>query len=160
MKRTLATAFLCLLLVTPAWAGMAEATAAYERGDYATSLREIRPLAGQGRADAQFKLGYLYKKGQGVPRDYAEAVRWYRKAAEQGYALAQSNLGVMYARGNGVPQDYVQARKWFNLAAIQGHKKAQKNRDIAAKNMTPADVSKAQKLAHEWWVAFKKRKRK
>ncbi len=129
---------------------MAEATAAYERGDYATSLREIRPLAEQGRADAQFKLGYLYKKGQGVPRDYAEAVRWYRKAAEQGYALAQSNLGVMYARGNGVAQ--------VSLAAIQGHRKAQIYRDIAAKKMTPADVAKAEKLAREWWAAFKKQK--
>ena len=85
-----------------------------------------------------------------MPQDYAEAVKWFRKAAEQDCAIAQSNLGVMYARGNGVPQDYVQAHKWFNLAALRGEKKAKKYRDNAAKNMTPADISKAQQLAREW----------
>ena len=69
---------------------------AYERGDYATALREFRLVAKQGDADAQFYLGLMYYEGQGVPQDYAEAVKWYRKAAEQGNALAQVNLGVMY----------------------------------------------------------------
>ena len=59
-----------------------------------------------------------------------------------------------------MPQDYVQAHKWFNLAATKGDKDAVKNRDNVAKKMTPADISKAQKLAREWWAAFKKRKDK
>ncbi len=54
MKRTLATVFLCLLLATPAWAGFDEGVAAYHRGDYATALREFRPLAEQGDAAAQW----------------------------------------------------------------------------------------------------------
>ena len=33
---------------------------AFERGDYATALREWRPLAEQGNASAQAMLGYLY----------------------------------------------------------------------------------------------------
>ncbi len=32
-------------LTAPAWAGWNEGLAAYERGDYATALREWRPLA-------------------------------------------------------------------------------------------------------------------
>jgi len=87
-------------------------------------------------------------------------VKWYRKAAAQGLANAQDNLGVMYGKGRGVPQDYVQAHKWFNLAATKGDKNAAKNRDIVAKKMTPTDVSKAQRLARQWWAAFKKRKGK
>ncbi len=43
-------------LTVPAWAGFDEGEAAYQRGDYATALREWRPLAGQGHAEAQFKL--------------------------------------------------------------------------------------------------------
>ena len=35
-------------------------------------------------------------------------------------------------------------------AAHGGDKKAKENRDIAANRMTPADISKAQKLAREW----------
>ncbi len=63
-------------LTAPAWAGFDEGVAAYNRGDYATTLREWRPLAEQGNAKAQFFLGIMYDKGKGVPQDYAEAVGW------------------------------------------------------------------------------------
>jgi TPR repeat protein len=86
--------------------------AAAQSGDFATALKEWRPLAEQGDADAQSNLGVMYYNGNGVPQDYAQAVKWYRKAAEQGHADAQSNLGVMYDKGEGVPQDYAQAVKW------------------------------------------------
>ena len=36
---------------------------------------------------------------------------------------------------------------WFNIAASSGHKNAVTKRDIAAKNMMAADISKAQGLA-------------
>ena len=38
---------------------------------------------------------------------------------------------------------------WCNIAASFGNKKAAKNRDLAAKSMTPADISKAHDLARE-----------
>jgi hypothetical protein len=38
---------------------------------------------------------------------------------------------------------------WTNIAASQGYKDATNNRDILAKKMTPADISKAQDLARE-----------
>ncbi len=92
----------------------------------------------------------MYAKGEGVPENDWMAVAWYREAAKQGNAKAQSNLGGMYANGDGVPQDYIQALIWFNLAAAQGDKTGRTNRDITAKKMTPADVSKAQAMAREW----------
>ena len=64
----------------PAWAGFDEGVAATKRGDYETALREWRPLAEQGDADARFKLGFLYEFGRGVAQDYAEAVIWFRRA--------------------------------------------------------------------------------
>ena len=129
--------------------------AAYQRGDYATTIRELRPLAEQGVAEAQFLLGVMYDKGQGVPQDYAEAVGWYRKAAEQGYAKAQYNLGVMYGNGEGVPQDEAQAYMWFKLASStfppgENRNIAVKSHDTVAKMMTPAQIAEAQKLAREW----------
>ncbi len=135
--------------------GFNAGVAAYNRGDYATVVRELRPLAEQGDANAQYKLGFMYDKGLSVPQDYARAVEWYRKAAEQGDAKAQSLLGAMYGLGKGVPRDYVQAHKWYNLAASRfpfGVKRdiSVKNRDIVAKRMTPAQISEAQKLAREW----------
>jgi len=86
-----------------------DALAAYEKGDYKTAMRLLKPLAEQGFALAQFNLGFMYESGHGVPEDDKQAVKWYRLAAEQGYASAQSNLGVMYGNGNGVPEDNVLA---------------------------------------------------
>ena len=142
-------------LTAPGWAGLDEGEGAYNRGDYATALREWRPLAEQGNAAAQYNLGFMYDKGLGVTQDYAEAARWYRKAAEQGHAGAQYNLGLMYGKGQGVPQVYVLAHMWFNLAVSklspgEARDRAVKNSDIAAERMTPAQISEAQKLAREW----------
>ncbi len=38
---------------------------------------------------------------------------------------------------------------WFNIAAASGDKEASKNRDIVAKELTPTQIEKAQKLASE-----------
>ena len=96
------------------------ASAAYDRGDYATALRLMLPLAAKGNAAAQNFLGVMYRNGQGVPRDDGEAVKWFRMAAEKGDAYAENNLGAMYANGQGVPRDDGEAVKWFRLAAAQG----------------------------------------
>lgn len=48
-----------------------DATAAYERHDYATALTLWRPLADQGNAMAQFSLGNRYARGEGVPKNAA-----------------------------------------------------------------------------------------
>jgi len=94
--------------------------AAAESGDFATALREWKPLAEKGDALAQFNLGLMYRKGEGVPQDYKTAVKWYTLAAEQGHADAQFTLGLMYALGQGVLQDYKTAVEWYTLAAEQG----------------------------------------
>ena len=127
-----------------------EGVAAYKRGDYATALRVWRIHAARGDAHAQYNLGAMYDEGKGVPQDYAKAIQWYRFSVEQGFANAQYNLGALNYRGEGVPQDDVMAHKWFSLAAAQGVEAARKHRDIVAEKMTPADISKAQKLAREW----------
>ncbi len=50
--------------------------AAYNRGDYATALRLLGPLAEQGNAGAQLHLGQMYAQGEGVAQDYKEATKW------------------------------------------------------------------------------------
>ncbi len=70
-------------LTAPAWAGFDDGVAAYQRGDYATTLREWRPLAKQGVAEAQYVLGVAYYNGQGVPQDYVQAHMWFILAASR-----------------------------------------------------------------------------
>jgi TPR repeat protein len=126
LKHALAAILLMLSSAAPVAAGPGEdAVAAYARGDYATALRLLRPLAEQGDAQAQYNLGVLYDNGQGVPQDDAEAVKWYRKAAGQGEARSQNNLANMYATGQGVPQNYAEAVNWFRKAAVQGNAPSQ-----------------------------------
>jgi TPR repeat protein len=128
--------------------------------DHAVAVSWYRKAAEQGDAAAQYQLGLMYLIGQGVPQDHAVAVSWYRKAADQGDAGAQSILGSMYEDGLGVPQDYVIALMWLNLAAVSDAlssdpdedavRSRRKERDIVAKQMTPAQIAEAQKLAREW----------
>lgn len=98
--------------------------AAYRKGDFATALKAWQPLAQKGAKEAQYNLGLLYAKGQGVPQDFSQAAQWYRKAADQGYTAAEYNLGILYSNGEGVPKDNSEAMRWFLKAAQKGDPKA------------------------------------
>ena len=52
--------------------------------------------AAKGEADAQYNLGVLHYKGQGVKKNPQEAMRLFKAAAEQGHTDAQRNLGLMF----------------------------------------------------------------
>ena len=121
--------------------------AAYQAGDYATALQEWTPLAEAGYGNAQNNLGLMNYYGIGVPQDYAEAVKWYRLAADQGNARAQTLLGYMYQNGHGVLQDNLMAYMWYNIGSAKGQVIGRTNRDKIAKEMTSADISKAQAMA-------------
>ncbi|MGU9958084.1 MAG: tetratricopeptide repeat protein [Arenicellales bacterium WSBS_2016_MAG_OTU3] len=115
--------------------------------------RTTKPLwyskaAEQGHDEAQNDLGDMYYNGIGVAQDYKAAVEWYSKVGEQGIAEAQHSLGEMYEQGLGVAQDNIRAYMWFNLAASNGADT--EARDEIAKEMTPADIEEAQRLARDY----------
>ncbi len=83
--RCLIIAALALMLSLPVAAqDFEKGREAYQRDDYATALREWRPLAEQGHADAQYLVGIMYALGQGAPQDYVKAHMWFNLAAAQG----------------------------------------------------------------------------
>ncbi len=138
--------FLCAVLSpTRAVADLKAGAEAYQRGDYAIAFVELRPLAEQGSAPAQFMLGLMYANGHGVGRDYQAARSWYRKAADQADPRAEHNLGMLYFEGKGVAQDYQEAHKWFHLAAERGFVPAQLmlGRIYADGRGLPKDYTKA-----------------
>jgi len=105
-----------------------------------------------GDADAQYEVGIMYLKGQGVEEDRAKATQWLKSAsgagneqaaaklrrmddqrdkfaqlqeqAGAGDAEAQYELGMMYLKGRGVEKDEPRARVWLGKAAKQGDEKA------------------------------------
>jgi TPR repeat protein len=149
------TATICLTItlllgsVGASWsADYKKGVTAYRSGDFATALREWKPLAKQGDASAQRNLGLMYRKGNGVPQDYKTALKWYRLAAKQGSAAAQYNLGQMYRRGQGAPKDDKTAAKWYTLAAKQGHASAQSSLGLMYRK--GKGVLKDYVYAHMW----------
>jgi TPR repeat protein len=77
--------------------------------------------ADQGHPVAQYNLGVIYERGQGVPQDYARAHMWF-------------NLAASHARNDAFP---------FRGLAV-------KARDEVAAKMTPAQIDEAQRLTSEW----------
>ena len=131
--RNLAATLCLTLAVLLGSAGVSESAdfqkglTAAQSGDFATALREWKPLAEQGDAESQYNLGVMYRKALGVPKNNKTAVKWYRLAAKQGHAKSQLNLGFMYDKGKGVPKDYKTAMKWWKLAVGHGNASARTN---------------------------------
>jgi hypothetical protein len=90
---------------------------AFDRADYATSLKIWLPQALSGDAEAQAYVGEIYEKGMGLKPDYDIAAVWYKKAANQGLTRAQINLGNLYEKGFGVEKNAITALNWYRKAS-------------------------------------------
>ena len=100
-------------------------------------------------AAAQYNMGLMHVKGEGVPKDESEAALSFRKAADQGHAEAQHNLGIMLANGTGVPKDQFEAVEWYRRAADQGLAAAQFQ--LGVHLLGGAGVPKDAREAAEWY---------
>ncbi len=89
-------------------------------------VRYMQMAAEKGFARAQYNLGSMYDKGQGVPQDWEQSFHWYLQAANQGFAIADFKVGDAYfSGGRGVDKDIDQAFIWFKKSADLGYDKAQ-----------------------------------
>ncbi len=111
-------------------------------------MKWYRKASEQNHPLAQFNLGLMYAKGEGVPQDDAEAVRWIRRAADLGDAGAQFNLGMRYHRASVWGQQLdtletkIEAYKWLQLAASQGYKGSAEACERMTLGMTREEVTK------------------
>jgi uncharacterized protein len=108
---------------------------AYQRGYYATALREaMKRLASDPKdGPAMTLIAEIYKDGVSVKRDPAEAARWYRLGADVGDRQATFALGIMMLNGApGVTKDRTAALSLFEKAAVQGHAGALYNLGVMA----------------------------
>ena len=118
----------------------------------AADFSQNQRLANQGNAAAQYNLGVMYYKGDGIPQNQSKAIEWFQRAAAQGHIKAESNLkvmstnaaveilrkaanqgdqraqyslGLIYQTGESVHQDSAKAIDWYTKAANQGNAEAQ-----------------------------------
>nr|WP_219895117.1 SPOR domain-containing protein [Aquisediminimonas profunda] len=110
-----------LLLAGPALADVKAGTDAWNRGDYATAVKEWRQPAINGNAEAQFNMGQAYKLGRGVPADPKQAGDWFLKAAQQGNIQAEDNYGIILFQYG----DRQKAYPYLQKSAARGEPRAQ-----------------------------------
>ena len=116
-----AAAFAVLAAAAPAAADVKTGVDAWQAGNYDGAVKEWRPLAEKGDADAQFNMAQAYKLGRGVPADMRIAQSWYEKAAAPGHEQAQANLGlILFQSGNRSA-----AMPWIVKASDRGDPRAQ-----------------------------------
>jgi TPR repeat protein len=124
-----AIGFAGLLLTSIAGSASADGVAgfeAYEKGDYATALKEFLPLAEAGQTSAEAAVGQMYFEGKGMAPDLKQAARYLEPAAGKGNARAQYLLGKLYLSGEGVAAaDPAKAADLTKKAADQGLVEAQ-----------------------------------
>ena len=72
-----------------------------------------------GSIQAQFDLGNLYSRGDGVLQDMAKAVGFFTKAAMQGHVESRYNLGAIESQ----KRNYDRAVRHFLISAKMGLKK-------------------------------------
>ena len=79
------------------------------------AFQSVVQKAEQGDAEAQYKLGGMYREGTDyVDEDGQKAVFWFKKAAAQGDTDAMSSLGTIYRNGlSGFKKDDKEADFWF-----------------------------------------------
>ena len=119
--------------------------------DFATAIVEFIPLAEEGNAEAQYRLGLMHDNGDGTKQNSEEAIKWYTLAAKAGHAQAQGGLGWIYADftdENGL-RDNFYAYVWLSLAVSQGLESQKENRDEVKSRLSPTEIADAEKKAEE-----------
>jgi len=96
-------------------------------GDLETAASFLRRAAQKSVAPAQYELGKLYERGQGVDRDMIEARNLIQKAAEAGHVNAMYDYALFLAEGEGGAKSETEAVDWFQSAAEVGLVDAQYN---------------------------------
>lgn len=119
----------------------------YLMGDYDKAFTTMQSLAETSdHGFAQYYLGMMYMKGQGVEQDYKLASEWFRKASEKSIPQAQYKLGDLYLKGRGVPKDYEFAYVWFSVGSAHEHQLSKNAINKAKDKLSPEELQEADKL--------------
>jgi TPR repeat protein len=146
-------AFLLILLGTgSARADFNDGVVAYLMGDYEKAFNTMISIAKTDEKNglAQYYLGVMYMKGQGVEQDYKQAGEWLRKAAENRVPQAQYKLANLYTEGKGVPKDLEFAYVWYSVGAAHKHGLSLNALEKSKARLSEKEFSEAEKLVPEY----------
>lgn len=121
------------------------------------AINELRKMAENGNAEAQFRLGVHYNGINwstwewGDVRDYERASYWYLQAAEQGHSVAQYNLSLHYEQGKGVEKNIQKALYWLYKAVENNEVSALRSLGDHYRDGLYPYISKDINKAKEYW---------
>lgn len=151
MKKIYSVILIMLMGIQFAHADRNDGAYAYLQGDYETAYNTMISLANTSDDKiAQYYLGVMYMKGQGVEQDFEKAGEWFRKASEQGLAVAMYKLAELYTNGKGVPKDLEFAYVWYSVGAVHKHQKSINSVEKAKAKLTSEELASANKLVAEY----------
>lgn len=112
-------------------------------GKKSEALPLIVKAAAKGLPQANFSLGDLYCRGNGVPKDTAKGIGLIREAARTGFVDAQFSLAEATLQHLPDAPDLEEAIRMAEAAEAQGHPKAKEVREQleALREKQPADTS-------------------
>lgn len=84
--------------------------------DFLKAFKWFEKAADEGFEEAQFHLGLMYWKGEGIQTNMALGQNYIELSAKQGFANAQQSLGIIYE----TYRCREQAKKWLEKAVVQG----------------------------------------
>ncbi len=117
----------------------------------AKAAARFEQAAKLGNRRAQYQLGLLFARGEGVDRDLSRARELLRKAAMQGHPKAQFYLGQMFAFGDGGEKDNITATMWFWLATTLGDRYARDSLRVMTGKISSAELTEAKRRAKLLW---------
>lgn len=77
-------------------------------------------VALKGHTEAEYKVGSMNFRGDGVGRNDETAFKFMKKAADKGHILGQRSIGIMYESGWGVKKNETEAINYYKKSAKQG----------------------------------------
>lgn len=103
----------------PASSAFQSAMHAYQLRDYRRAIQLWWPLAQQGNPAAQYNVGRMYARGEGVNRDLSEAYKWFALAGVAGQkegerarlALSRTMTPTQMAEGLRRAEEWRRARR-------------------------------------------------
>lgn len=117
---------------------------AFQRGYYATALKEAMARAEKGTdGPAMTLLGELYSNGLGVALNLDKAREWYLLGAKAGDPQAMVALGMMALQGRGMGRDKAFAERMFRRAAEANAIPALYNLGLMRLDADPQDFTAA-----------------
>ncbi len=112
---------------------------------YSIFIRESRVE----NPEAEYCLGLMYARGQGIAKDHAAALSWFLKAYDRGYMRAGYFIGRMYLSGLGTEKDVPKAVKYFESVAKQD---ARAMYELGIVNFKDDDMPRDLHKSAEWML--------